>query len=45
MDKSYKEFGRWSEELSLDENLAKHLKQAKLHKEIARLEKLVKTEK
>ncbi len=39
------EGGVWSEELSLDENLALHEKQEKLQKEIARLEKLARTEK
>ena len=33
------ECGVWSEELSLDENLALHEKQDKLKKEIAKLEK------
>lgn len=39
------EDGAWNEELSLDENLALHGKQAKLEKEIARLEKLARAEK
>lgn len=39
------EGGAWNEGLSLDENLALHGKQAKLEKEIARLEKLARAEK
>lgn len=39
------EGGEWSEELSLDANIALHEKQAKLEKEIARLEKLAWAEK
>ena len=39
------EGGVWSEELSLDENIALHEQQAKLQKEIARLEKLARAEK
>ena len=37
--------GVWSEELTLDENIALHEKQTKLEKEIARLEKLARAEK
>ena len=39
------EGGVWSEELSLDENIALHEQQAKLQKEITRLEKLARAEK
>lgn len=39
------ELGVWSEELSLDENIALHMKQEKLQKEIARLEKQARAEK
>ena len=39
------EGGVWSEELSLDENIALHEKQTKMEKEIARLEKLAWAEK
>lgn len=39
------EGGEWHEELSLDENLVLHEKQAKLQKEITRLEKLARAEK
>lgn len=39
------ELGVWNEELSLDENLVLHEKQAKLEREIARLEKLARAEK
>lgn len=39
------EGGEWSEELSIDENIALHEKQSKLQKEIARLEKLARAEK
>ena len=35
----------WNEELSLDENIALHMKQEKLQKEIARLEKQARAEK
>lgn len=39
------ELGVWNEELSLDENIALHMKQEKLQKEIARLEKQARAEK
>ena len=39
------EGGVWSEELSLDENIALHEQQAKLQKEITRLEKQARNEK
>ena len=39
------ELGVWNEELSVDENIELHEKQAKLKKEIARLEKQARTEK
>lgn len=39
------ELGVWNEELSIDENIELHEKQAKLQKEIARLEKQARTEK
>ena len=39
------ESGVWNEELSLDENIALHMKQEKLQKEIARLEKQARAEK
>ena len=39
------ELGVWNEELSVDENIELHEKQAKLQKEIARLEKQARTEK
>ena len=39
------ESGVWSEELSLDENIALHEKQEKLEKEIAKLEKQARAEK
>lgn len=39
------ELGVWNEELSLDENLAIHERQAKLKKEIAKLEKQARAEK
>ena len=39
------ECGVWNEELTLDENIALHEKQAKLVKEIAKLEKQARAEK
>lgn len=45
MGKPDKKFGVWNEELTLDENLVFHEKQAKLEKEIARLEKRARAEK
>lgn len=39
------ELGVWNEELSIDENIELHEKQAKLQKEIARLEKQARAEK
>ena len=39
------EGGEWSDELSLDENIARHREIEKLQKEIARLEKLARAEK
>lgn len=39
------ECGVWNEELTLDENIALHEKQAKLEKEIAKLKKLARAEK
>ena len=39
------ELGVWNEELSINENIELHEKQAKLKKEIARLEKQARTEK
>ncbi len=39
------ELGVWNEELSVDENIELHEKQAKLQKEIARLEKQARAEK
>lgn len=39
------EGGEWSEELTLDENIALHEKEEKLQKEIARLEKQARAEK
>ena len=39
------ELGVWNEELSIDENIELHEKQAKLQKEITRLEKQARTEK
>lgn len=39
------ECGVWNEELSLDENIALHIKQSKLENEIAKLEKQARAEK